>query len=57
MENVSFSVNSKIGNSNILWSGTTIGHDIIIKSHNFFSGAVTISGNVTIGKNNFFGIN
>jgi len=47
----------EIGNDNIIWSGSHIGHGSVVKDHCFVSSRTAISGNVTVGPNCFFGTN
>lgn len=47
----------KIGNNVMLWSGNHIGHGTKIGDHTYLASQVVISGNCTIGKRCFFGVN
>ncbi len=47
--------NARIGNFNLITSYSFISHDCTVGHFNFFSTA-GLSGNVTVGDNNFFGI-
>jgi len=47
----------KIGNNVTLWSGNHIGHDSIIKDHNFIASHIVVSGYVTIESFCFLGVN
>lgn len=47
----------KIGDNCILWSGNHIGHHSKIKSHNFISSHVVISGKCELDEGCFFGVN
>ncbi len=47
----------KIGNNVTLWSGNHIGHDSVIKDHNFISSHVVISGHCVINEYCFLGVN
>ena len=47
----------KIGNNVTLWSGNHIGHDSVIKDHNFISSHVLISGHCVINEYCFLGVN
>jgi sugar O-acyltransferase (sialic acid O-acetyltransferase NeuD family) len=47
----------EIGNDNIIWSGSHIGHGSVVKDHCFVSSRTAISGYVTVGPNCFFGTN
>ena len=50
------SIAVKIGDFNIFNNGTVLGHDDIIGNYNSFMPNVNISGGVTIGDCNFFGV-
>jgi sugar O-acyltransferase (sialic acid O-acetyltransferase NeuD family) len=47
----------EIGNDNIIWSGSHIGHGSVVKDHCFVSPRTAISGYVTVERNCFFGTN
>ena len=47
----------EIGNDNIIWSGSHIGHGSVVKDHCFVSSRAAISGYVTVEPNCFFGTN
>jgi sugar O-acyltransferase (sialic acid O-acetyltransferase NeuD family) len=47
----------EIGNDNIIWSGSHIGHGSVVKDHCFVSSRTAISGYVTVEPNCFFGTN
>jgi sugar O-acyltransferase (sialic acid O-acetyltransferase NeuD family) len=47
----------EIGNDNIIWSGSHIGHGSVVKDHCFVSSRTAISGYVTVERNCFFGTN
>lgn len=47
----------KVGNNNIIWSFTHIGHHSIIGDNNFISSHVAIAGHNKIGNNCFIGTN
>lgn len=47
----------RIGNNVVLWSGNHVGHQTVIKDHNFISSHVVISGYCEIGESCFFGVN
>lgn len=47
----------RIGNNVMLWSGNHIGHDSVIKDHNFISSHVVVSGHCVINEYCFLGVN
>jgi sugar O-acyltransferase (sialic acid O-acetyltransferase NeuD family) len=47
----------RIGNNVVLWSGNHVGHQTLIKDHNFVSSHVVISGYCEIGESCFLGVN
>ncbi|MGA9997621.1 MAG: acetyltransferase [Pyrinomonadaceae bacterium] len=47
----------RIGNNVVLWSGNHVGHQTVIKDHNFISSHVVISGYCEIEESCFFGVN
>ena len=47
----------EIGNDIIMWSGSQVGHDSVIKDHCLLAAHVVVSGNVTIEPNCFLGVN
>jgi UDP-3-O-[3-hydroxymyristoyl] glucosamine N-acyltransferase len=46
-----------IGEGNIFWSNVNVSHHDLIGDFNYFSPSVSLSGNVTIHNNCFFGNN
>ncbi|MCG8314842.1 MAG: acetyltransferase [Pseudomonadales bacterium] len=46
-----------IGDNVVLWSGNHIGHHSTIKSHNFFTSQVVLSGHCMVNSYCFFGVN
>ena len=48
---------AKIGDNVVLWSGNHIGHHSEIKSHNFLTSHIVVSGNVTIEPYCYLGVN
>jgi sugar O-acyltransferase (sialic acid O-acetyltransferase NeuD family) len=57
MEDVILHPFVEIGNDNIIWSGSHIGHGSVIEDHCFVSSRTAISGNVAVESNCFFGTN
>jgi sugar O-acyltransferase (sialic acid O-acetyltransferase NeuD family) len=57
MENNVLQYRVRIGNNVVLWSGNHVGHQTVIKDHNFISSHVVISGYCEIGESCFFGVN
>jgi sugar O-acyltransferase (sialic acid O-acetyltransferase NeuD family) len=47
----------RVGNNVVLWSGNHVGHQSMIKDHNFISSHVVISGYCEIGESCFLGVN
>lgn len=46
-----------LGDNVVLWSGNHIGHHSTIRSHNFISSHVVISGFCDLGESGFYGVN
>lgn len=57
MENNVLQYKVRVGNNVVLWSGNHVGHQTLIRDHNFISSHVTISGYCEIGESCFFGVN
>lgn len=57
LENQVIQPNVKFGNNVIVWSGNHFGHDVVVDDHTWIASHVVLSGNVTVGKSCFIGIN
>ena len=57
MENNVIQPFATIGNDVIMWGGSFVGHESVIKDHCFVASHVVISGAVTIEPNCFIGVN
>lgn len=54
--NCFISIATKVGDFNTINNNTALGHDAVVGSYNSFMPSVNISGGVTIGDRNFFGV-
>ena len=57
MENNAIQPFASIGNDVIMWGGSYVGHESVIKDHCFVASHVVIAGLVTIEPNCFIGVN
>ena len=57
MENNVIQPFASIGNDVIMWGGSFVGHESVIKDHCFVASHAVISGLVTIEPNCFIGVN
>jgi sugar O-acyltransferase (sialic acid O-acetyltransferase NeuD family) len=57
LENNVLQYGVRIGNNVVLWSGNHVGHQTVVRDHNFISSHVVISGYCDIGESCFIGVN
>lgn len=57
LENNVLQYGVRIGDNVVLWSGNHVGHQTVIRDHNFISSHVVISGYCDIGESCFIGVN
>jgi UDP-3-O-[3-hydroxymyristoyl] glucosamine N-acyltransferase len=57
MENNVIQPSATIGNDVVMWGGSFVGHESVIKDHCFVASHAVIAGLVTIEPNCFIGVN
>lgn len=57
LENQVIQPNVRFGNDVVAWSGNHFGHDVSVDDHTWIASHVVLSGNVSVGKSCFIGIN
>ncbi len=57
LENQVIQPNVRFGDDVVVWSGNHFGHDVVVGDHSWIASHVVLSGNVSVGRYCFLGIN